>query len=169
MEAKTINALQWIVDILQKNNIPYRIGGGFAAHYFGASRPINDIDISLSGQYFPILIEEVKDYISTNLKHYKNEKWDCDTLCLTYENQAIDITDIDTLKMSNRDKTVWLQTKEYFRKYPTISAFIENREVSLIDPRDLVAYKKELVDENHLYQMIDIEAVEKYIMDNNLK
>ena len=37
-DEKTIDALKWIVGILNKHNIPYRIGGGFAAKMYGSSR-----------------------------------------------------------------------------------------------------------------------------------
>jgi len=45
MEEKTLNALNWIVGILTKHRIPYRIGGGLAAHVYGSPRPVNDIDL----------------------------------------------------------------------------------------------------------------------------
>ncbi len=166
LEEKTINALKWIVGILNKNNIPYGIGGGFAAHMYGSSRPVNDIDFSLSGEYFPVIVAETRDYITAGPKHYSNAKWDCNTLSLNYQGQQIDITDIDTLKMSSREKTEWFQTKDHFRKFSTITKVIENIEVSLIDPRDLIAYKKELADNEHQYQMLDVQAVEKYIENN---
>ncbi|NVN97032.1 hypothetical protein HXX01_02250 [Candidatus Nomurabacteria bacterium] len=168
MEPKTKDALYWIIGILDKHQIPYRIGGGFAAHFYGSDRPINDIDISLSGEYFPVIIKEVSEYITAGPKHYINEKWDCDTLSINYGGQRIDMTDIDTLRMSNKEKTEWHQTKDKYRNFPNIMTNIEGIEVSLMDPRDLVAYKKELADENHLYQLIDIEAVEKYIKENNI-
>lgn len=168
MQEKTIDALRWIVSILNKNNISYRIGGGFAAHFYGSERPINDIDISLSGKYFQKIVPEVSEYITAGPKHYLNEKWDCDTLSLNYNGQDIDITDIDTLRMSNLDKNEWLQTKDHFRKYEPVIVKIEGKEVSLMDPRDLVAYKKELADKDHLYQAHDVEAVERYIKENNI-
>jgi len=168
MEEKTINALKWIVSILNKNNIPYRIGGGFAANIYGSNRKVNDIDFSLSGEYFPIIVSETKNYITSGPKHYSNVKWDCDTLCLNYKGQEIDMTDINTLKMSNKDQTEWFQTKDYFRKFTTIPKIVGGIEILLIDPRDLVAYKKELADQDHLYQMSDVEAVEKYIKENNI-
>jgi hypothetical protein len=168
MDKKLKDALGWIVGIFNKHHIPYRIGGGFAAHMYGSDRPVNDIDISLSGEFFPIIVSEVSSYVTSGPKHYLNEKWDCDTLSLSYNDQEIDITDIDTLKMTNKDKTKWIITKDNFRKFPNVIKNIDGIEVSLIDPRDLVAYKKELADEEHPYQQIDIDAVEKYIKDNNL-
>ena len=86
MEQKTLRALCWIVEILDRNNISYGIGGGFAAHVYGSGRPINDIDISLSGKYFPVIVSEVKVFIKAGPKHYTSPKWDCDTL-------SVDITD----------------------------------------------------------------------------
>ncbi|MCE9517787.1 hypothetical protein K8Q96_02165 [Candidatus Nomurabacteria bacterium] len=166
LEEKTLDALKWIVSILNKNNIPYRIGGGFAAHVYGSSRPVNDIDFSLSGEYFPIIVAETKDYITSGPKHYLNEKWDCDTISLNYNGQEIDITDIDTLRMSNKEQTEWFQTKDNFRKFPNKIVSIAGIEVSLINPRDLIAYKKELADKDHQYQMLDVQAIEKYIENN---
>lgn len=160
MEEKTTRAAKWIVDILNKHNIPYRIGGGFAAHVYGSHRPVHDIDISLSGAYFPTIIAEVFEYITAGPKHYSNEKWDCETLSLNYDGQDIDITDVDTVKMSNKEKTEWFQVKDYFRKYPAVPTEFAGTTISLMDPRDLVAYKKHLDGE---HQEVDIEAVQKYI------
>lgn len=168
MNEKTLKALHFIVNILNKHNIPYRIGGGFAAHIYGSNRPVNDIDISLSGEYFPIIVSETSDYITSGPKHYLNGKWDCDTLSLNYNGQEIDITDIDTLKMSNKEQTEWFQTKDNYRKFSNNIKTIDGIEVSLIDPRDLVAYKKELADNDHPYQLDDVKAVERYITDHNL-
>ena len=167
LEEKTINALRWIIPILNKHDVPYRIGGGFTAHVYGSDRPVNDIDFSFSGKYFPLMMPDISEYIEYDLKHYSNEKWDCDGLTINYHGQEIDMTDVDTLRMSNREKTEWLQTKDHFRKFPNITVKIDGMDISLIDPRDLVAYKKELADEDHLYQMIDVKAVEQYIKDNN--
>ncbi len=168
MEEKTINALKWIVSILNKHNIPYRIGGGFAAHMYGSNRPVNDIDFSLSGKYFPIIVSEVKEFITSGPKHYLNAKWDCDTLSLNYYGQEIDITDIDTLRMSNKEQTEWFQTKDNYRKFSNFIKVVDGIEISLINPNDLVAYKKELVDKDHRYQLDDVETVEKYIINHNL-
>lgn len=160
MDKKTFEALKWITEIFQRNKIPYMIGGGFAANFYGSGRTINDIDISLSGQYFPVIVENVKDYITAGPKHYSNEKWDCDTLSLNYNGQDIDITDVDTVKMSSKDKTVWYKSKEYFREYPSRKVKIDGLDVSLMDPRDLAAYKKHLDGE---HQEIDVAAVERFI------
>lgn len=163
MEAKTINALKWIVGILNENNIPYCIGGGMAVYLYGSDRPVNDIDISISGQYFPTIIPLVKDYIIAGPKHYKNDKWDCTTLSLNYEGQSIDMTDADTLLMSKKDSTGWIRNKEIYQKYPNVVKDVGGINVSLMDPRVLLEYKQELEGE---HQESDRKFLEQYIKSN---
>ena len=96
-EQKTIDALKWIVDIFNKYNIPYRIGGGFAAKIYGSPRPLNDIDFGISGIS---LANSLTDILDMNvqgvdvkimnpreLKNYKKE--------LNGEHQLMDIQAID--------------------------------------------------------------------------
>ncbi|NTW14496.1 MAG: hypothetical protein HGA31_05715 [Candidatus Moranbacteria bacterium] len=160
MEEKTLRALRWIIGILDAHDVPYWIGGGFAAHIYGAKRPLNDIDITLPGSYFPIIIPEVSPYITAEPKHYSDAIWDCNGFSLDYFGQEIDITDIETLRMSDKKRTGWFRTKDHFRKFPNIVKKVDGIDVSLIDPRDLVSYKKHL-DGNH--QIVDIAAVQEYI------
>ncbi len=164
MDEKTLRGFKWIVEILNKNKIPYRIGGGFASHVYGSPRPINDIDISVSGKYFPIIVPEVFNYIIAGPQHYLNEKWDCDTLSLDYRGQKIDLTDVETLRMSNKEQTAWIQAKDLYSQYDPVVMRVEGTDVSLFDPRGLVAYKKELSGE---HQKIDIDAVQTYIAEHN--
>jgi hypothetical protein len=163
MNEKVKNALRWITSVLDKIKVPYKIGGGLAANYYGSGRKVNDIDISISGKYFQFIMPEVSEHITAGPKHYLNEKWDCDTLSLNYNGQDIDLTDVDTLKMSTLDKSEWIKVKD-IRLYDTVPVEIDGIKVSLMDPRDLIAYKKEL-DGDH--QKIDVLAVEKYINQNS--
>ncbi|HLC94380.1 MAG TPA: hypothetical protein VJH96_02335 [Patescibacteria group bacterium] len=45
MNRDTKKAFRWIVGILQTYKIPFQITGGFAARFYGANRPLYDIDI----------------------------------------------------------------------------------------------------------------------------
>jgi len=159
LDNKTMEGLRWIVEILDKNKASYKIGGGFAAKIYGSPREINDIDISISGKYFSTIIPDVSSYITAGPKHYSNEKWDCDTLSLNYLGQDIDLTDVDTLKMSNLAKTEWMKVKEK-RLFDGIITNINGIAVSIMDPRDLISYKKELGGE---HQLIDIKAIQEYL------
>lgn len=162
LDEKVISGLRWIVTILDKNKIPYKIGGGFAAKIYGSPREVNDIDISLSGKYFDVIVPEVSNYITAGPKHYLNEKWDCNTLSVNYNGQDIDMTDVDTLKMTDLTKTKWMNVKDY-RLFDSIVTDINGVAVSIMDPRDLISYKKELGGE---HQQIDIGAIQKYLDKN---
>lgn len=159
LNEKVLNGLRWITEILDKNNIPYKIGGGFAAKIYGSPREVNDIDISLSGKYFYVIAPEVEEYITAGPKHYLNEKWDCNTLSIDYNGQDIDMTDVDTLKMTNLEKTEWIDVKD-IRLFDSINFNINGIKASIMDPRDLIRYKKELGGD---HQLIDIEYIQKYL------
>jgi len=159
---KIVSALSWIIEILDRNHIPYKIGGGFAAKVYGSPREVNDIDISLSGKYFELIVPEVKEYITAGPQHYLNEKWDCNTLSVNYQGQDIDMTDVDTLLMTNLEKTEWMKVKEK-RLYDAVLTDINGLKVSIMDPRDLLSYKKELGGE---HQAVDIHFIEQYIQAN---
>ena len=163
MEEKALNALKWIAGILNEYNIPYCVCGGMATYLYGSGRPVNDIDISVSGKYFSAIVPLAKDYIIGGPKHYKNDKWGCTTLSLNYEGQDIDITDADTLLMSKKDGTGWIKNREIYQKYPNVIKEIDGTHVSLMDPRVLLEYKQEL---NDKHQEFDRKFLEKYIMPN---
>ncbi len=108
MEDKTINALQWMVGILNKHKIEYQIAGGFAAKVFGSLRPLNDIDFDIHDNDFSKILPEIKPYIIFGPTRYKDDKWDTELITLNYFGQEIDISGADTLKMSNKERTKWI-------------------------------------------------------------
>ena len=160
LEMKSLAALKWIADLLNKNKVPFCVGGGMATFLYGSGRTINDIDISISGIHFPALVALLKEYIVAGPKHYKNEKWDCTTLSLNYHGQDIDLTDVDTLLMSKRDGTGWIKNKEIYQKHPCIIKKVEGISIAIMDPRVLLEYKQELEGE---YQDDDRAFLEQYI------
>lgn len=165
MQKETVNALKWIVTILNENNISYRIGGGLAVYAYGGNREVNDIDISLSGKHFPTIIPLVRKYIVAGPKHYKNRKWDCDTLSLRYDGQDIDLTDVDTLLMSKKNGVDWVQNKEIYIKHEDVISEIEGIKASFMHPKVLLEYKREL---DGLQQEQDVAFLENYIKTNNI-
>lgn len=165
MNKNTLDALIWIVKILNTNNIPHRLGGGTAAFLYGSGRKINDIDISISGEYFPVLIPLVKEYITVGPKHYVNEKWDCNTLSLTYNDQEIDLTDVNTLLMKSSFDDIWIKNKEIYEKYPDIKKYLSDGTlVTLMHPKVLLEYKQHL-DGKH--QKFDMDYLKKIIEADN--
>lgn len=57
---KTKEACIWIMNILNKNKIPYRIEGGFAAKIYGSKRTLADIDIDIPDKCFKKILPSVE-------------------------------------------------------------------------------------------------------------
>lgn len=160
MTPTTCEALKWIAQILNDNNIPYRIGGGSATFLYGSGRAINDIDISVQGKFFETIVPLVKEYITIGPKYYKNDKWDCTTLSLNYHGQDIDLTDVDTLLMKRRDGSGWVKNKDIYEKYPNKIVEVDGVKISLMNPKVLLEYKQELDGE---HQEFDRKYLQEYI------
>lgn len=165
MQPNTKEALRWIVTILKENDIPYQVGGGAAMALYGSDRQVNDIDISLSGKYFPGLVPIVEKYIVAGPKHYQNEKWDCVTLSLRYCDQDIDLTDVDTLLMKSGDDAEWIKNKDLYAMHPDVEVMLEEYSVTLMHPRVLLAYKEHLAG---THQEADREFLRAYLKENQL-
>ena len=159
-EKKTIDALRWMVEIFNRHNVPYSIGGGFAAKIYGSDRPLNDIDFGIPEKYFSIILPDISKYITFGPKHYKDAKWDCELITLNYHNQEIDISGTETIKISNKKRTQWVPLNE---SADTLNMDVEGINIRVMNPVELVEYKKEL-DGDH--QLTDILAVENYIDKN---
>jgi hypothetical protein len=151
-------ALKWIISILRKHNIPFQITGGLAAHIYGATRPINDIDIDVPDDKMDLLIPDIQKYITFGPAKYKDAKWDLKLITLNYNGQEIDIGGKSGEKILNDETKKWVHFSEKFKTTQRHTIF--GIQIPVITPKDLIEYKK-LLTGNH--QKIDIEATEKYI------
>lgn len=151
-------ALKWIVGILEEKGIPYQISGGYAAKLYGSMRPLNDIDIDIPEKDLESIIENVQPYIVSRLQRYRDEKWDLDCMTINYQGQEIDIGGAYTTKITNKERIIWIPLITDFSKIKRIK--VEDIEVSVISPEDLIEYKKELDGE---HQLEDISAITEYI------
>ncbi len=157
-DKKTINALRWIVGIFNKHDVPYRIGGGFAAKMYGSLRPLNDIDFGISEKYFSVILPDISEYIISGPERWNGDgKWDCELITLNYHGQEIDISGTDTMRMSNKERTKWISRAV---PYSTVDMNVEGIDIKVMNPMELVTYKKEL-DGDH--QLVDIKAIEDYL------
>ncbi|MEN9605017.1 MAG: hypothetical protein RJB39_702 [Candidatus Parcubacteria bacterium] len=155
---KTIKALKWIITLLNSKNIPYQISGGFAAKVYGSTRELNDIDIEIPEDRFKDIMLEAKPYIVEEFQHHKNDKWDCMTMVLEYEGQIIDLSGAYEAKVSNKERTEWIEIPADFSKVNKVE--VAGMEINVAGPEDMIDYKQYL-DGDH--QLDDIEAVKKYV------
>jgi hypothetical protein len=163
IEQKTLNALRWIIGILNKHKIDYQITGGFAAKLYGSPRKLNDIDIDIPEKHFKTILPEISEYITFGPGRFKDEKWDGQFITLNYQGQEIDLGAIDTIRISNKKETKWIPYANF--SLETLDVKVNNIDVKVILPKKLIEYKREL---NGEHQIVDIEAAERYLSRHNL-
>ena len=158
---KLIAALRWITGILKLEHIPYQISGGFAAHVYGATRPVNDIDLVIPEKYFQKLYEKTKPYVTEGPVRHHGKKWDLELLALEYKGQVIDIGGAETSHITMKDAAgndtkQWMNLVTDFSK--SVMMDFEGMQLPIEPKESLAAYKRHL---NGEHQKQDIEALEK--------
>jgi hypothetical protein len=158
MKKDTETALRWIVNILQKHNIPFQIGGGFAARLYGVERELADIDIAIPTDKLNELLPEVKDYITYDLRHYLDEKWDCTGMTVKYEGQEIDFVGAQGKKIFDKINKKWIALENDFsnNEYKEIYGI----KIPIMPKEKLIAYKSILKRD---VDLIDLEELKKII------
>jgi len=159
MKKDTETALKWIVNILQKHDMPFQIGGGFAARIYGAERELADIDIAIPTDKLNELLLEVKDYITYDLKHYLDEKWDCIGMTIKYEGQEIDFVGAQGKKIFDGINNKWVTLENDFsnNEYKEIYGL----SIPLMPKERLIEYKSILKRD---VDLLDLEGLNKNII-----
>jgi hypothetical protein len=151
----TENAFKWIINILQKHNIPFQIEGGFASQLYGVKRELADIDISIPEHRFEELITDIKEYIVYGPKQYLDNEWDIKLMTLTYKGQDIDISGAFEKKNFDKTNNSWVNTRSNFET--SVYMDVYGLKVPVITKEDLIAYKKLILRD---VDIIDIKALE---------
>ena len=116
-------ALIWITDILKKQQVPFQITGGLAARAYGATRPIEDIDIDIPEDTFTIVQKEVSKFITYEPAQYKSNTWDLMLMTLDYQGQIIDLSGAYQTKIFNAKTNQWQELSEDLSKACLIDIF----------------------------------------------
>lgn len=159
MKKDTENALKWIVNILQKHDIPFQIGGGFAARIYGVERELADIDIAIPTDKLNELLLEVKDYITYDLRHYLDEKWDCIGMTIKYEGQEIDFVGSQGKKIFDGINNKWIKFENDFSD--SVYKEIYGLSIPLMPKKRLIEYKSILKRD---VDLLDLEGLNKNII-----
>ena len=149
--------LTWISAILKKHNIPFQITGGLAAHAYGATRPLNDIDIDIPEDRFQEIIPEVEPYIIEGPERFKNSVWDIYVITLNYHGQEIDIGGAYTTRIRDEKTHVWHDLKADLATAETRNIF--GIEVPVVNRQDLIEYKSWLALPND-HQERDVREIQ---------
>lgn len=113
---RAANALQYIIPLLEKNNLSWCISGGFACFLYGVKRPIEaidiDVDISKDDPRFQTFIEEVKPYTELPFQLWIDQNYDNWVMDVVFDEQLLSICNTPDLKLLNKD------TNQYELFYP---------------------------------------------------
>lgn len=153
-------ALDWILPMLREKQIPFHVTGGFAAHLFGATRPVNDIDIDLPSHAIEAFGEAVGSFVESPPQRYEDATWKMFGVTLNFEGQLIDLTTDDEPRVHNKTTGNWDPLEMRFDDVVWIHAY--GHDIPVQNPRDLMSYKLKIRydEEKHLS---DAAAVAEYI------
>lgn len=145
-------AFLWIIGVLERRSVPYKISGGLAARAYGVNRELADIDIEINVRDILLIYNEVRPYITYGPDRFKDDNWDLDLMTLQYEGQEIDISNIEA-KIFNKEKGNWENTFSNLENYELIEIYGKKVPVEKLD--NLISYKSKLLRE------VDIEDVKQ--------
>ncbi len=150
-----LEALKWIINFLETNDIPYLVCGGLAAIAYGSRRPLYDIDIYVSDSSYQTIIEFGTDYISYGPERYCDDRWKVDYVQFIYSGQKIEVGSSKDIQIFDVKNKIWHKESLDFSAYERI--VISGQIIRVMDKQSLIAYKKKL---NRDVDIIDIEQIE---------
>lgn len=148
-------ALHWIINILNKINVPFQIAGGLAANIYGSNRPLEDIDIDIPEEFFSQIKDEVKDFITYGPSQFKDGTWDLMLITLNYNGQLIDLSGASNTRIFNKNTQNWQLCRVDFSKAVIKKCF--NIDLPVIAKDELLFYKKIIA---RPVDLVDIEQIE---------
>ena len=154
MNKKAETAFIWIINILQKNNIPFQIAGGLAAIAYGATRSLEDIDIDIPEDKFDLVKTETENFITYGPEQFKDESFDLLLMTINYHGQLIDLCGAFQVKIYNKNTNEWKNLSANFRTAEIKNIF--GIDVPVIAKSELIDYKKSI---GRPVDLIDIEQM----------
>ena len=113
-QRKYIEALKWIVKILNDNKIKFNVSGGLAAYVYGSKRMLVDIDISMSYRDMLKLTKITNEYVIE--KPWKlsgiNSNWKCYYMELNYKGISIEMGEAKKAEFFNKQSNKWEKFQE---------------------------------------------------------
>ena len=134
-------AFHWIVTILRKNKIPFRVTGGLAVNSYGVKRKLFDIDLDVPDSALQKLMPFFKKFKVTGPTHYKDKEWDVNYLSIDYHGQDVDLIGSNSQKIFNKNTRKWENFKINLSS-PKKKIF--GLIMSVIPKNELIQYKEKI-------------------------
>lgn len=146
-----VDALNFIIPILQKYQFQWVITGGFASLVYGVDRQLTDIDIDINtSRNMPAFKNFLKDkevapYITRELNHFVDQNYDNYNLEITYQGQVIDICPMAELKIFNQSSKKYEPFDFYKNGFPKVE-FVNFHGLGLpLLAKELIIKNKEML------------------------
>lgn len=148
-------ALKWIGGILREQCVPFQIVGGLAAHAFGGSRPVVDIDLYAPLAEHPELLQVLAAATVWGPQHYRDETWDLVFMKLDHGRVRIEIGD-SSANPQYFDQIAQRWTNQRIDFTCSTQHTVFGVQVPVIPRQELIAYKEAL---NRDVDLIDIAQI----------
>ena len=148
-------ALLWITDILDRAEVPYQIVGGLAAHAYGGSRPLYDIDMYIPEAGLSKILAQIEPFFVRAPSHFVNESWDITFMAMDYKGQRIEIGIAEGTKIFDPQLNQWIDEDIKFDESQRRS--IEGIDVWVMPKSKLLAYKRRLARDVDVQDIAELE------------
>lgn len=152
---KSEEALKWIVDFLESDNIPYLICGGLAAIAYGSHRPLNDIDLYVPEKNYKAVVSFGRQFITYGPERAINNQWNVEYVQFNYHGQKIEVGSSNNIQVFDSTKNEWHQKDLDFNIYTQVDVL--GKIIRVMDKQKLTSYKKMLGRE---VDKIDIQYID---------
>lgn len=152
MNKNSEEAFNYIIYVLRKNKLEFRVTGGLAANIYGSKRELVDIDIEVKNKDINLIFKQVKKYVIFGPGNYKDREFNLLLLTLNYKGQKIDISGIYNYYLFNKKTKKW--QKERINLSNSVKMKVYDKIVPVIYKKDLIKYKNKI---RRKVDIIDIE------------
>lgn len=133
-------ALEWLVNILNKHEVPFQVVGGLAAIAYGSKRKLVDIDMYVPGDLFDKIMPEIKLYIVFGPEAAKDELWEDVYMEINYKGTTIEIGDSNHIAIYDHKNEKWAPQNIDYDK--SVMKEVMGIKISVMPKEQLIAYKK---------------------------
>jgi hypothetical protein len=153
-------ALRWIVELLEARQIPFQVVGGLAAHAYGATRPLVDLDLYVPSARLPEIAAVAASEPAARLlrapERYSDAAWDLTFLAFEYAGQRVELGGADEASYFDRRAGRWRDAAIDFSG--AVPRAVLGRVVPVMPRAELVAYKRALDREVDRLDLAELEA-----------
>jgi hypothetical protein len=155
-------ALRWIVGLLETRAIPFQVVGGLAAHAYGATRPLVDLDFYVPTARLPEIAAVAEADPAVHLVRlptpYRDAAWDLRYLALEVAGQRIELGGADEARYFDRRAGDWRDAAIGFAR--SVPRSVLGQLVPVMPREELVAYKRALDREVDRLDLAELEGAD---------